>query len=103
LEVYGKSFNVSELQNCLYGLYDPEIEAIKSILLANELKNKNFNKAVEKISRSFLLDNLELNSKTRCIIAWSGEKSLYLSENILLFILEFLYNRSIILWVSTTR
>jgi hypothetical protein len=72
MNLFGDSLTHDRLQECMYSLFDPEIESITSQVLKIKLWNKKQRKLIGNMSKKFLLDKLELNMKVRCIIAWSG-------------------------------
>jgi len=65
-------FSQGSLQDALYLLYEPEVQTVLSALLAvdelhADLRRK---KGVVKFASTYLLDRLELNVKSRCVLAW---------------------------------
>ena len=72
LNLYGDQCTQHSLQQGFYHLFDPEIDVVTSIFLK---LNKNFpkihNKKFKKFSATYLLDKLELNSKSRMTFCWS--------------------------------
>ena len=59
------------LQESLYSLYEPEVETCRNILLGLPGLHKDHIKKLPKFTKTYLLDVLELNSKSRCIFCWS--------------------------------
>ena len=72
LNLYGDKCTQHSLQQSFYNLYDPEIDVATSIFVK---LNKNYpkihNKKFKKFSATYLLDKLELNSKSRMTFCWS--------------------------------
>jgi hypothetical protein len=66
-----------QYQSCLYALYDPEVETVAAAMqtLKNldteDKKMKTKKKVIPQAARLFLLDTVELNTKVRCMMAWS--------------------------------
>lgn len=75
--IYGiKNPNLTQdqYQGCLYALYEPEVETVAARMQSlNYLEDKKMKKkkVIPKVAKTFLLDNLELNTKIRCMMAWS--------------------------------
>lgn len=63
------------LQSCFYTLLEPEIivvsKAYLSVHQSNQKVYKKFEKNISKFTNSYLLDTLDLNTKSRCVFAWS--------------------------------
>lgn len=72
LRLFGKEFNQERLQESLYILYEPEVEATKELFVSMPGLHKDHLKGIPKFSQAYLLDKIELNSKARCSLAWSG-------------------------------
>jgi hypothetical protein len=75
IKLYGPTLSNNRLQECFYSLYEPEIETVSAVLTSaakTEKHLKHHLKEVPKFTKSYLLDKLELNTKTRCVLAWSG-------------------------------
>jgi hypothetical protein len=76
MHMYGPTFTQNTLQSCFYTLYNAEVDstvhALTNLPLAAMKEHK---KALPKSARVYLLDKLELNSKSRCVFAWSGTSS----------------------------
>lgn len=60
-----------QLQDCLYHIYEPEVSCITSSFLSIKGLHKTHIKGMQKFSKTYLLDKLELNVKSRCIFSWS--------------------------------
>jgi hypothetical protein len=72
VSLYGTPLTQVQLQSSFYSLYDPEVQAtVEMYLLIPDLK-KDQKKSFPKLAKTFLLDNMELNSKSRCVFSWSG-------------------------------
>ena len=77
LKIFAGDHNVMSpplLQESLYSIYEPEVETCKYILLGLQRLHKDHIKKVPKFTKTYLLDILELNSKSRCIFCWSDPK-----------------------------
>jgi hypothetical protein len=72
LRLSRKSFTQAELQNSFYVLYTSEMETIVTGFRAFPGLQKSHLKKFPHAAKVFLLDTLELNSKSRCIFAWAG-------------------------------
>ena len=72
----GDNFNPYQLQTAMYGILEPEtISTAKGLLMLKGL-HKEHVKGIFKFLKSYLLDKVELNVKSRCIFAWSGKSCL---------------------------
>lgn len=74
--VYGKhngKMTQDQFQSCLYALYEPEVETVSNAMLTlDKLVDKKMKKKViPNAIKTFLLDNVELNTQVRCMMAWS--------------------------------
>ncbi len=75
MRIYGPTLSNARLQDCFYSLYVPEVEACAGLLVDTASKDKSLKhhvKGVPKLAKTYLLDKLELNTKARCVLAWSG-------------------------------
>lgn len=72
MRLYGQEFNSPQLQDCFYTLYNAEVECVSTIFSELKNKHKHHKKRMDKYAKNYLLDTLELNTKTRCVFAWSG-------------------------------
>lgn len=65
-------FSQGSLQDALYLLYEPEVQTVLSALLAVDELHADLRKkkGVVKFASTYLLDRLELNVKSRCVLAW---------------------------------
>jgi hypothetical protein len=86
LTLFGPTLNEERTQECLYSLYEPEINTIQKLFLLNPSLHKHHPKRITKFARTYLLDKADLNTKIRCAIAWSGKASNTLSTVYLLSI-----------------
>ena len=73
MKLYSKQFTNQQLQDCFYTLYNSEVECVSLIFSEIKDKHKQHKKGMEKYAKNYLLDNLEVNTKSRCVFAWSGE------------------------------
>lgn len=73
MKLYGSKFNNPQLQDCFYTLYNAEVECVSGVFAQLKDKHKHHKKGMNKHSRNYLLDTLELNTKSRCVFAWSGQ------------------------------
>jgi hypothetical protein len=71
--LFGPKANQEKLQISFYSFYEPELLTAVSFLKRYPFQYKKHMKLIPKLSNSYLLDKLELNTKVRCIIAWSGK------------------------------
>lgn len=55
----------------MYALYEPEVQTVKSILMALPGLHRDHVKKFPKFSSTYLLDVVELNVKARCLFCWS--------------------------------
>ena len=69
--VDGVNMSPPLLQESLYSLYEPEVETCMNVLLGMQGLHKDHTKKLPKFTKTYLLDILELNSKSRCIFCWS--------------------------------
>jgi hypothetical protein len=67
-----QSFTQAQLQSSFYVLYTAEMETILSGFRAFPGLQKSHLKKFPHAAKVYLLDTLELNSKSRCIFAWAG-------------------------------
>jgi hypothetical protein len=72
LHIYNSSFTQADLQSCFYLIYKAEIETVLNGFKAFPGLQKSQLKKFPRAARVYLLDTLELNSKSRCVFAWSG-------------------------------
>lgn len=72
MRLYGSQFTNQSLQDCFYTIYNSEVECVSTLFLEIKDKHKNHKKGMEKYSKTYLLDTIELNTKSRCVFAWSG-------------------------------
>jgi len=71
LSLFGSDFGEWQLQDCMYQIYEPEVAAISSTFLGLKNLDKNHKKLMQKFSKTYLLDKMELNVKARCVFSWS--------------------------------
>jgi len=72
LFLYGTELHQDTLQLAFYALYEPEIQTTATLLpLYPFQRQKKQMKIHTKLASTYLLDKLELNTKTRCVFAWS--------------------------------
>jgi hypothetical protein len=72
MSLFGNELSEEGLQTCLHAFYESEVDT--GLLLFQTFPvHKKCLKRADKIARTFLLDNLELNVKSRCVYAWSGK------------------------------
>ena len=94
MHLYGEIGDQNQVQQSFYSLLEPEVltcqegfTQLKSPSLAMKLHKKKFPKFV----KSYLLDKIELNTKSRCVFSWSGMTIdgcllLFFSDFLLLFV-----------------
>lgn len=61
----------------MHALYEPELQTTVNFLKKYPFQWKKHNKLIPKLSDAYLLDKIELNTKARCILAWSGEEHIF--------------------------
>mmetsp|Transcript_2190 Transcript_2190/g.3449 ORF Transcript_2190/g.3449 Transcript_2190/m.3449 type:complete len:330 (+) Transcript_2190:94-1083(+) len=74
MQLFGLELNEEGLQECLYALYEPEVETCQALFLemdSSRQLHKHHAKRLPKFAKTYLLDNAELNVKIRCSLAWS--------------------------------
>ena len=62
----------NRLQEAFYAIYEPEIATSLDLFCEFKKDDPNYVKRVRKFSSTYLLDKLELNTKSRCVFCWSG-------------------------------
>ena len=67
------SFTQALLQSSFYSVLEPEVETVSEAAMTVLESHKDHMKALLKITPTYLLDKLEVNVKSRCVFAWSGE------------------------------
>jgi hypothetical protein len=70
--LYGEEMDQELMQACFYPLYEAEIESANTLLKMYPISLQRHEKNIKKLTSGYLLDTLELNTKIRCIMAWSG-------------------------------
>lgn len=65
----------NRLQEAFYAIYDPEIAASLDLFCEFKKADKKYVKSVRRFASTYLLDKLELNTKSRCVFCWSGKPS----------------------------
>ncbi|KAJ1426626.1 hypothetical protein B484DRAFT_397507 [Ochromonadaceae sp. CCMP2298] len=65
LQLFGPSLNEERTQECLYSLYEPEINTCQKLFLLNPALHKHHSKRMAKFARTYLLDRVDLNTKIR--------------------------------------
>lgn len=75
MKLYKSPFSPGSLQDCFYQIFEAEISVVSNIFLTFDTfegkKNNKKAKAFKKWMDTYLLDGLELNMKSRCVIAWA--------------------------------
>jgi hypothetical protein len=71
LKLYGPEVDQAGLQDAFYALYEPEVAAVTSALTIVKGLHKDHIKKIPKFAKTYLLDRLELNVKSRCVFCWS--------------------------------
>lgn len=66
------NFSQGSLQDAFYLLYEPEVQTVVSALMTVDDLHADHRKkkGVVKFASTYLLDRLELNVKSRCVLAW---------------------------------
>ena len=73
MEMYGPELNQERLQECFYALYGPEVHTCTTLFLMNPALHPHHKKVLPTFAKTYLLDKHELNTKLRCVLAWSGK------------------------------
>lgn len=106
LLLYGDRFDQESLQTSLYALYNTEIDVVVNLFQKYPGITKRIQKTLTKNANAYLLDKLELNTKTRCILAWSGMfiylSILYFSFKLFLFYFKILTLKGLNLYQMIT-
>lgn len=55
-------------------LYNEEVDTISNAVQLYPDIDKQQRKKISKLARVYLLDTLELNTKSRCVFAWAGKR-----------------------------
>jgi hypothetical protein len=69
------NFTQGLLQSTFYSILEPEVATATEVCRIVLESSKDHVKAIKKVTPIYLLDKLELNVKSRCVFAWSGELS----------------------------
>lgn len=70
--LYPSLLTQNQLQESFYDLYDPEVQCISSNLLLIKGIHNDHTKKLNKYVSVYLLDKIELNTKSRCVFNWAG-------------------------------
>lgn len=62
-----------DLQELFYAMLEPEVHIASKTFLMLKGTHKDHKKKLEVYCKTYLLDKLELNKKSRCVFAWSGK------------------------------
>jgi hypothetical protein len=73
----GKSFQQTQLQDAFYAIYEPEVLTASFIFSEFKKDDVRYVKQIKKFSSSYLLDKMELNSKSRSVFCWTGAYSVF--------------------------
>lgn len=73
MSLFGPKIFQYTLQSCFYSLYEAELQAMVKHLDKYPMQLAAHDKLLRKNTAStYLLDSLELNTKSRCVLAWMG-------------------------------
>lgn len=64
-------FTQLQLQEALYATYEPEVAACSELFCVLQKDDPKYVKKVKRYASTYLLDKLELNTKSRCVFCWS--------------------------------
>ncbi len=73
MKLFGNEMDQEIIQACYYPLYEAEIETANILMKMYPISLERHEKKIKKLTNGYLLDTLELNTKIRCIMAWSGK------------------------------
>lgn len=74
LSLYSSPMSNAALQDGFYALFDPEVKLIGDFLQQTpQFSAKKHKKIMKKWLDTYLLDDLELNVKSRCVFVWVGD------------------------------
>lgn len=74
LALYHSPMTCAGLQDAFYVLYEPEVKILGDILNATpRFAVKRHKKPLKNFLSTYLLDELELNVKSRCVFVWVGD------------------------------
>ena len=62
----------SQLQHCIYHLLNSEVDSISNFVIAMNILHADHLKYSKRLTGEFLFDVVEVNTKARCIFAWSS-------------------------------
>jgi hypothetical protein len=75
LSLYGSPLTNAELQDGFYALFEPEVKLVGDFMQQTpRFSSKKHKKQLKKWLDTYLLDELELNVKTRCVFMWVGDE-----------------------------
>lgn len=72
MHIFSGKYNQAQLQDSLYALYNAEVACVQELFLEKVAPPKKEAKRFAAFAKSYLLDTLELNVKSRCVFTWSG-------------------------------
>lgn len=74
LSLYSSPMTNATLQDGFYALFEPEVKLIGDYLQqTTQFSSKKHKKIMKKWLDTYLLDDLELNVKSRCVFVWVGD------------------------------
>ena len=74
LSLYQSPLTCATLQDAFYVLYEPEVKLVGDLMSsAPRFGVKAHKKPLKSYLSTYLLDELELNVKTRCVFVWVGD------------------------------
>ena len=74
LSMYQSPMTCADLQDAFYVLYEPEVKLVGDLMTNTpRFGVKIHKKALNSYLSTYLLDELELNMKTRCVFVWVGD------------------------------
>jgi hypothetical protein len=76
MRLCGETFTQQQLQSSLYLALEPDVAAAAEVMLEQPSMDKKKRKELDKYAKTYLLDVVELNVKSRCVFNWSSPKFL---------------------------
>ena len=72
MRLCGETFTQQQLQSSLYLALEPDVAATTEVLLEQVSMDEKKRKELDKYAKTYLLDVVELNVKSRCVFNWSS-------------------------------
>ena len=71
MQLFASKYGQAQLQDSFYTLYNAEVACVRELFVSQLGLTKQEIKRFNKFAKSYLLDSLELNVKSRCVYIWS--------------------------------